>query len=156
MPRNCVVFLLPRRQTRSAIYGSQIFLVGYQNTKVLPSGLPGGMRANHVMVFEWRERSHRLYAKSCFGFWVTWEVTSIPKTEQNTCFIRLLEQDLNMTVLYKLSYRYLVSSSLFNPKLFNLFPSQFDLRFIAFFFKKGNKIFNIQNSLCIWMRSDAI
>ena len=23
--RNCVVFLLPRRQTRSAIYGSQIF-----------------------------------------------------------------------------------------------------------------------------------
>ena len=25
MPRNCVVFLLPRRQTRSAIYGSQNF-----------------------------------------------------------------------------------------------------------------------------------
>ena len=25
MPRNCVVFFLPRRQTRSAIYGSQIF-----------------------------------------------------------------------------------------------------------------------------------
>ena len=25
MPRNCMVFLLPRRQTRSAIYGSQIF-----------------------------------------------------------------------------------------------------------------------------------
>ena len=25
MPQNCTVFLLPRRQTRSAIYGSQIF-----------------------------------------------------------------------------------------------------------------------------------
>ena len=25
MPRNCTVFLLPRRLTRSAIYGSQIF-----------------------------------------------------------------------------------------------------------------------------------
>ena len=41
------------------------FLAGCQNTKVLP----GGMRANHVMVFVWRQRSHRLYKQS--GTWLT-------------------------------------------------------------------------------------
>ena len=48
MPRNCTVFLLPRRLTRSANYGSQIFDSHVMADRLVRTvkGKPGNFEAN--------------------------------------------------------------------------------------------------------------
>ena len=61
MPRNCSVFLLPRRLTRSAIYGSQI--MGVRKVKGKPRNFEANLCGSFYSTFKTSFQSYAFYNK---------------------------------------------------------------------------------------------